>query len=84
MEPIPLQNCLDQLESLNYSPIIGNKLMSHTDSTTSKGAASNIPTFTNLMKPPIKSSIPTTKSSPVELQKKRLFSETSPPSSEKT
>ena len=28
MEPVPLQSCIQQLQSLNYSPIIGNTPMS--------------------------------------------------------
>ena len=46
MEPVPLRSCIDQLVSLNYSPIIGNR--PHMDI---NKPSSHIPTISNRIKP---------------------------------
>ena len=79
MEPVPLQNCLQQLNSLSYSPIIGNKPMSKDNSS----QPSQIPLFSNQSKlynlsaASVSNSVSSTKT---PASKKRLFSDTSPPS----
>ena len=74
MDPVPLQNCLQQLNSLSYSPILGNNSMS-------KDSFSQIPVKHN--KPKILSAASAAKPiTPAQTisTKKRLFSDTSPPS----
>ena len=79
MEPVSLQNCLQQLNSLSYSPIIGNKPMSKDNSS----QPSQIPLFSNQSKlynlsaASVSNSVSSTKT---PASKKRLFSDTSPPS----
>ena len=77
MEPIPLQNCIEQLESLDYNPILGNRQMSK-----ERSRQSQIPTISHLIKPKIESATSIARSlSPgpqTPRSSKRLFSETSP------
>ena len=78
MEPVPLQNCLLQLKSLNYSPILGNKPMSKDNL-----SKSQIPALSNQTKSKTVSSASVASSLSPGVSantKKRLFSETSPPS----
>ena len=77
MEPVPLQNCLQQLNSLNYSPIIGNKPMNKDTSQPN----SQIPVFNQNRPKSISSASVASSLGPINspTSKKRLFSETSPP-----
>ena len=77
MEPVPLQNCIDQLESLEYNPIIGNKTLSQ--SRIKSKSFSQLPTRSNLIKPKLYSAASAANSlSPrrVTPRNKRTFSET--------
>ena len=78
MEPVPLQNCIDQLESLEYNPIIGNKTLSQ--SKIRSKSFSQLPTrSSNLVKPKLysatfaASSLSPRRATP---RNKRTFSET--------
>ena len=77
MEPVPLHNCIQQLQSLSYSPILGNISMSQ-DTNQSQ---SQIPSFSNLPRArlgsvaSVASSLNSGQQSPAP--RKRLFSETS-------
>ena len=79
MEPVPLQNCLQQLNSLSYSSIIGNKPMSKDN----QSQSSQIPKFSNqnqLNSLTAASTSTSISSTETPSSKKRLFSDTSPPS----
>ena len=77
MEPVPLHNCIQQLQSLSYSPILGNISMSQ-DTNQSQ---SQIPSFSNLPRArlgsaaSVASSLNSGQQSPAP--RKRLFSEAS-------
>ena len=78
MDPVPLRNCMDQLKSLDYSPILGNNILEQKSKVQSR-----IPSFKQPSQPPIPSVSSAPQVSPT-LQRKRLFSQTSPPAEEKS
>ena len=73
MEPVPLRNCMDQLKSLEYSPILGNNLVNQ-----GSKIQSQIPSFNHPGRQRNSSTSSITKATS-PLTRKRLFSQTTPP-----